>query len=169
MAAGGSAVWASLSHITGLQITLYSDQSQRNGSALCLQNQSGKHGVWRLTESSRQAHQVPTVMSQNLQQQEATADAGDDGAEQQPADRAQHTLLQSTAAGFQSASCAAQPKIGARCNGNVAVYIFWQAAKGLPQGRTLCYEALLYIIRWELIKVVHRIPVDCGFLTNMKH
>lgn len=36
MAAGGSAVWTSLSHITRLQISLYSDQSQKNGSALCL-------------------------------------------------------------------------------------------------------------------------------------
>lgn len=96
------------------------------------------------------SHQVPTgpagtnrittVMSQNLLQQEAAADAGDDGAEQQRADRPQHTLLQSTAAGFESASCAAQLQISARCNVNIASFV-WQEA---IQGGTLCYEALLY-------------------------
>lgn len=85
---------------------------------------------------------LATVMSQNLLQQEASADAGDDGAEQQRADRPQHALLQSTAAGFVSASCAAQPHISARCIVNVTLCIFWQAAKGQLQGRTLCYEAV---------------------------
>lgn len=75
----------------------------------------------------RQAHQVladPTVMSPNLLQQEAAADAGDggdDGAEQQRADRRQpHTLLHSSAAGCASASCAARLHITARWDGNVA-------------------------------------------------
>lgn len=60
-------------------------------------------------------------------------------------------VLQSTVAGVEGATCAAQPQISACCHMNVALYIFWQAVRGqlLPGslGRTLGNQQLMYINR----------------------
>lgn len=75
----------------------------------------------------------------------------DGGGVQQPAVSPQHALLQSTAAGFEGARCAAQHQITACWLMNAALNIFWQAVRGQlllgRLGRTLANEQLMYINR----------------------
>lgn len=76
------------------------------------------------------------VLLQGPLQQDASADAGEGGAEQQCADRPQHGQLQGAAEGCESASCTAPHQW---CTVNVASYSFWQTARGPTGGlgRTL--------------------------------
>lgn len=63
---------------------------------------------------------------------------------------------------LQAARCAARLQISAGCDVNVVWDVFWQSAEGRLQGRTLCCQALLYILKRELIKIVNRNAEDCG-------